>query len=124
MKKYWDVDHERLWTEDELRADYDQRKRNGELEDFYNTFEYYLNCCLTINNGSLEEVAPDWMINQQQRIVAKEIATVDMPYGDVLEVIQKYNWFGNWSTWEINNRPVDIDEITEMVAEELERRNR
>ena len=121
MKKYWDVDHERLWTEDELRADYDQRKRNGELEDFYNTFEYYLNCCLTINNGSLEEVAPDWMINQQQRIVAKEIATVDMPYGDVLEVIQKYNWFGNWSTWEINNRPVDIDELTEMVEQELGR---
>ena len=122
MKKYWDVDHERLWTEDELRADYDQRKRNGELEDFYNTFEYYLNCCLTINNGSLEEVAPDWMINQQQRIVAKEIATVDMPYGDVLEVLQRYNWFGNWSFWEINNRPVDIDEITEMVEEELGRR--
>lgn len=122
MKKYWDVDHERLLTEDELRADYDQRKRNGELEDFYNTFEYYLNCCLTINNGSLEEVAPDWMINQQQRIVAKEIATVDMPYNEVLEVIQRYNWFGNWSFWEINNRPVDIDEITEMVEEELGRR--
>lgn len=122
MKKYWDIDHERLWTEDELRADYDQRKRNGELEDFYDTFEYYLSCCLIINNGSLEEVAPDWMINHQRRIVAKEIATVDMPYNEVLEVLQRHNWFGNWSFWEINNRPVDVDELTEMVAQELERR--
>lgn len=121
--KYYNVDTGEILTEEEIREEFDALKRNGELEDFYeDDFEYYLKNCLVENNGSLQKIAPDWMINQQQRIVAKEIATVDMPYNEVLEVLQRYNWFGTWSFWEINNRPVDIDEITEMVEQELERR--
>lgn len=120
--KYYNVDTGEILTEEEIREEFDALKRNGELEDFYeNDFEYYLKNCLVENNGSLQKIAPDWMINQQQRIVAKEIATVDMPYNEVLEVLQRYNWFGTWSFWEINNRPVDIDEITEMVEQELGR---
>lgn len=123
MSKYYNVDTGEIWTEEEIREEFDALKRNGDLEDFYeDDFEYYLKNCLVENNGSLQKIAPDWMINQQQRIVAKDIATVDMPYNEVLEVLQRYNWFGNWSFWEINNRPVDIDEITEMVEQELGRR--
>ena len=120
MDRYYNVDTGEIWTEEEIREEFNALKRNGELEDFYeDDFEYYLKNCQLENNGSLEKIAPDWMINRLQRQVAEDIATADMPYGDVLEVIQKYNWFGNWSTWEINNRPVDVDELTEMVEEEL-----
>lgn len=123
MDKYYNVDTGEIWTKEEIREEFDALKRNGELEDFYeDDFEYYLKNCLLENNGSLEKIAPDWMINQRQRQVAEDIATADMPYGDVLEVIQKYNWFGNWSEWEINHRPVDVDELTEMVEQELGRR--
>lgn len=122
MDKYYNVDTGEIWTKEEIREEFDALKRNGELEDFYeDDFEYYLNNCLIENNGSLQKIAPDWMINQRQRQVARDISTTDMPYSDVLEVLQKYNWFGNWSFWEINNRAVDIDEITEMVEQELGR---
>ena len=66
-----------------------------------------------------ERVAEPWMIHRLQRSVANDIACEDMPYGKCIEVIQKYNMFGNWSTYEINHRPVDIDEVSEMVEQEL-----
>ena len=87
MDKYYNVDTGEIWTEEEIREEFDALNRNGELEDFYkDDFEYYLKNCLVENNGSLQKIAPDWMINQRQRQVAKDIATTDMPYGDVLEV--------------------------------------
>lgn len=117
--RYLNIETDEIFTEDELRADYEQKKRNGELEEFYDTFEYYLRHCLTENNGSLQPIADDWMIHRLQRKVAEDIACEDMPYGKCIDVIQKYNMFGTWSTWEINNRPVDVDEIREMVEQEL-----
>lgn len=57
MRRYYDVDHDKYYTEDELRKDYAERMRNGELEKFYCTFEYYLESCMTRNNGSLEEIS-------------------------------------------------------------------
>jgi hypothetical protein len=120
MKKYYDVDHDKIWTEEELRKDYGQRKRNGELEDFYDTFEYYLESCMTRNNGSLEPIAPDYEIENRRRWTATKIATnSDMKYEDILNVLRKYNVHGTWSMYEIINRPVDYDELQEMVEEEL-----
>lgn len=120
MKKFWDVDHEKVWTEDELRNDYQSLKATGDIDpEIYDTFEYYLNSCLVENNGSLMPVAEDWMINRLRRDVASDIACDEMPYEKCLEIIQKYNMFGNWSTYEINHRPVDIDSISETIEQEL-----
>lgn len=72
MKKYYDVDHDKLWTEDELRKEYNTLKENGELEDYYETFEYYLNACLD-KNGSLVIINPKWEkgINFVKELTAK-----------------------------------------------------
>ena len=75
LKKYWNVDTEKLLTEDEIRQDYISLKATGDIDpDIYDTFEYYLNSCLLDNNGSLIPVADDWMINRLQRDVASDIA--------------------------------------------------
>lgn len=118
MKKYWDVDQDRIWTEDELRDFYEKLKRSGDLPDFYDDFNYYLEACLD-KNGSLTEIADDWIINRLRRTVASEIACKEMPYDKCLEVICRYNMFGTWSAYEVDHRPVNIDEATEIVGEYL-----
>lgn len=65
------------------------------------------------------KVAPEWMINGLRRRVARDIADVDMPYGACVNALCAMNFFGNWTAWEINNRPVNIDEATEIVGEYL-----
>lgn len=120
MRKFYDLDHDKVYTEEELRTDYEERRRNGELEDFYDTFEYYLEACMTRNNGSLEEIAPDSVIENKRRWTATKIAAnSEMKYEDILNVLQKWNVHGNWTMWEINNRPTDYDELQEMVEQEL-----
>ncbi len=121
MKRYYDVDAERIWTEDEIRRDYEQLVKAGE-EDPEGTFEHYLESCLTRNNGSLEEIGDDYEIERLRRDVASDIACDEMPYGEVLEVLQKLGYFGTWSPWEIVHRPVNLDEVTEIVAEQLSER--
>lgn len=120
MRKFYDIDHDKIYTEDELRTDYETRKRNGELEDFYDTFEYYLECCMTRNNGVLEEIAPDYEIENKRRWTATKIAAQsDMKYENILNVLRKWNVHGTWTMWEINNRPTDYDELQEAVEQEL-----
>lgn len=64
-------------------------------------------------------IADSWMIHRLQRNVANDIACAEMPYEKVLEVIQKWHVFEDWTVYEINNRPVDIDGLSELIAEEL-----
>ena len=72
------------------------------------------------NNGSLEEIAPDFEIENRRRWTATKIAAQsEMEYADILEVLRKYNVHGNWTMYEICNRPVDYDELQEMVEQEL-----
>ena len=119
MNRYHNIENDEVLTEDELREEYKTRKRNGDLEDCYDTFEYWLHCCMTYNNGSLEKIAPDYEINRLRRDVAMEIACEEMPYGEVLDVLQRLNFFGNWTEYELNHRPVDVDELREIVEQEL-----
>lgn len=118
MKRYLCIDNDMIYTEDEIRRDYEQLVKAGE-EDPEGTFEHYLESCLTRNNGSLEEIADDYELERLRRDVASDIACDEMPYGEVLEVLQRLRVFGNWSPWELVNRPVNIDEVTEIVAEQL-----
>lgn len=116
MKRYLCIDNDMIYGEDEIRRDYEQLVKAG-ME--HGTFEYYLECCLTRNNGSLEPIADDYELERLRRDVASDIACDEMPYEKVLEVLQKLDVFGNWSRWELTNRPVNIDEVTEIVAEQL-----
>lgn len=116
MKRYLCIDNDMIYTEDEIRRDYEQLVKAG-ME--HGTFEYYLECCLTRNNGSLEEIADDYEIERLRRDVASDIACDEMPYAEVLEVLQKLGWFDGWTPWEIAHRPIDVDEIAEIVAEQL-----
>lgn len=71
-------------------------------------------------NGSLEEIAPNYEIENRRKWTATKIAAQsEMKYEDILNVLQKYNVHGNWTMYEINNRPTDIDELQEMVEQEL-----
>ena len=119
MNRYRNIENDEVLTEDELRKEYETRKRSGDLEDCYDTFGYWLHCCMTYNNGSLEKIAPDYEINRLRRDVAMEIACEEMPYGEVLDVLQRLNFFGNWTEYELNHRPVDVDELREIVEQEL-----
>lgn len=124
MRKFYDIDHEKKYTEEELLFDYELRKRSGDIDpEIYDTFGYYLNSCLTANNGSLEEIAPDYMIENRRRWTATKIATQsDVKYEDILQILQKWDVHGTWTDWEIANRPVDYDELQELVEEEIERK--
>ncbi len=118
--KYYDVDTEKIWTESELRRDYEERKREREIDsEIYDTFEYYLNSCLLENNGSLERIADDWKIHGLQKSVANDIACKEIPYEKALAIIQKWKIFETWSNYEINNRPVNVDALRESIEQEL-----
>ena len=117
MKKFRDNETNEVVTIDDLVKEFADLKANNQTES--TSFEEYVINCMDYNNGTLEEIAQDWAINRMQRSVSNEIACAEIPYEKALEVIQKYNMFGNWTTYEINNRPVDVDEIRELVEQEL-----
>ena len=123
MKKFWDIDHEKVLTEDELRQDYESLKRTGDIDpEIYSTFEYYLESCMIHNNGSLQPVADDWKINRVRKAVAWDIvAATELKYEDVINILVNKNIFDEWSEYELDHRPVDVDSLTEMVETELER---
>ena len=122
MKRYYDIDHDKYYTEDELRQDYETRKRNGEIDPvIYDKFEYYLNACLVENNGNLQKIASEWDIENKRRWTALKIARQSSySYEQILPVLQEMDVHGNWTEEEILIRPVNIDELQEIVEERLE----
>ena len=118
MMKYWDVDLEKIWTEDELLLQYKHQKADGEIPHITD-FADFIRHCMVENNGSLEKIADDWAINMVRKAVASDIACDEMPYNKCLEVLQKKNAFGNWTAYELDHRPIDPDVYAEMVAMEL-----
>lgn len=124
MRKFYDIDHEKVLTEDELRKDYESLKATGDIDsEIYSTFEYYLESCMIHNNGSLQPVADDWKINRVRKAVAWDIvAATELKYEDVINILVDKDIFGNWSSYELDHRPVDVDSLTEIVEMELEGR--
>lgn len=122
MKKYYDADRDRIWTEDELRAEHKRLLAEdfSEIEkDIYSSFNYWLNA-VTDKNGSLSEIAPESEIENKRKWTATKIAVqTDIDYEDVLKVLRKWNVHGTETMWEIVNRPVDIEELAECVEREL-----
>ena len=122
MRKFYDLEHDRVWTEDELQKEHKRllaEDFTDEEKEIYSEFNYWLQCC-TGKNGSLDEIAPEYEIDNKRKWTATKIATqTDLDYEEILEVLRKWNVHGNWTKWEINHRLVDIEELAELVAEEL-----
>ena len=116
----WVDDNGRVWTEQELRADYEKIKADTDDEFFPETFERYVELAHVRNNGVLEEVAPDEEIENKRRWTAVKLsAMTGYFYDDILNVLRRLDVHGNWTRSEIANRPVDLDELTEIIQEEL-----
>ena len=110
MKKYHDIETNEILTTTDLEAEFIRLKAEHETEA--ENFADYLSNCL---EGTLEEIAPDYMIDNLRRNVAKTIATRETSYEEILEKLNNYGFFGNWTIWEINHRPVDVDEIEDII---------
>lgn len=116
MRKFKD-ETEKIYTENELRKEFEDLKRNGETDA--ENFGQYLNNCLG-KNGSLEEIAPDYEIENKRKWTAVKIAAQsDIEYEKILEILRKWNVHGTQTMYEIYNRPVDIDELQECIEQEL-----
>lgn len=63
----------------------------------------------------------DYAVERKRRETAEVVANkTGYAYSDVLYVLQKLGVHGNWTPEELRNRPVDYDELAEIVAEEIE----
>ena len=113
MRKYYDTESNEIYTEDQLSAFWFQSERLDNPD-----FDKWL-AKATGKNGTLELIAPDYEIENLRRWAAKEIArNSDIPYDDILECLRENNVFGTRTMYEINNRPVDLDELQEIIEEQ------
>ena len=63
--------------------------------------------------------AEKWMIKRMQKSVAMDISSKDLPYEKALEILEKHEYFSDWTIYEMNNRPIDLDEIEEACLMEI-----
>lgn len=121
MRKFYNVDRDEVITEDELLKSYEELKRSGDIDPvIYDTFEYYLEACMTRNNGSLDLIAPDGEIEAKRCRTAERVADMTgYKFADVLEVFQRLGVHSTWTVEALRYRPVDYDELAEIVSEEL-----
>lgn len=71
--------------------------------------------------SNIEKIASDSDIRYKRKWTAIKIAAkTDIPYDEVYEIITEMGVHSNWTDWEIKNRPVDIDELVEIVEEFVE----
>lgn len=68
--------------------------------------------------GYLEYLA--WRRRDLRNTVAEDLARIlGYNYSAVLRILEQWDAFGNWTLWETNHRPVNLEEIAELVQEEL-----
>lgn len=116
VKKYYDTESEEVFTEDQIYAFWVQ----SEKLDFPD-FEKWLKE-VTGPNGTLKEMPSDWELENKRRWTAVKVAAnTGYDYLKVLEILREINAHGNWTAEEIASRPVDIEEMSEIVSEEMER---
>ena len=120
MRRFYNGENGRIYTEQELRDSFKELRRMGETEQ--ESFEYYLSCCLD-KNGSLTEVAEDFEFKMAQRELAWEVAMrTEYSYPDVIALFKELGVRGTWTAWELKHRPTDWKELMDIVDEEMERK--
>ena len=61
-----------------------------------------------------------WRRRDLRSTVAGDISRIlGYDYAAVLRLLEQWDAFGNWTLWETNHRPVNLEEIAELVQEEL-----
>lgn len=58
--------------------------------------------------------------NKRKWTTAKIAAKTNVPYEEVLKILRILGVHSNWTDWELENRPEDINELTEIVEEYIE----
>lgn len=111
MKRYYDTENEEVYTEDQLYAFWVQDSQFD-----YPNFKKWLEEA-SGKNGTLEKIADDWKVNTLRKSVANDISCKEMPYDKVIEAMNKMELFNKWTDYEVNNRPIDVDGIADMIAE-------
>lgn len=60
MKKYYNTETDGVWTLLQLREEHNRQLMESEIDpEIYADFNYWLNSCLTVNNGSLIEISEE-----------------------------------------------------------------
>lgn len=63
----------------------------------------------------------DYRRREMRITVAQDLSKMlGYDFNTVLRLLECHKVFGNWSLWELNHRPVCIEELAELVAEEVE----
>lgn len=63
----------------------------------------------------------DYRRREMRITVAQDLSKMlGYDFNTVLKLLEFHKVFGNWSLWELNHRPVNIEELAELVAEEVE----
>lgn len=57
--------------------------------------------------------------NTLRRKVARDIQDRYISFEQAMDVLNRWDVFGNWDNWELFNRPVDTDSLYEAVYIEL-----
>ena len=107
MAKYWDNDKNVTYTEEDIQRLWNQHNLETGSQI---PFQEWLR-----QNINIEKCADEWKINSLRKNVAKDIATNDLPYETVLNWMTKHGIFENWTDYEIDHRPIDVDEIAEII---------
>ena len=54
-----------------------------------------------------------------RKAVANDISDAELPYNLILKAMDEMNYFSDWTVWERDNRPVDLDTVYEYVYDYL-----
>ena len=101
----------------DLEREYKQLKAAGqtEAEDFS---DYVINC--REKNGSIDLIASDDAIKEKREDSARRVADMTgYNYHDVIKLFNELGIHSTWTSYELYHRPVDYDELAEMVSEEF-----
>lgn len=68
--------------------------------------------------GYLEYLA--WRKRDLRSTVAGDLSRIlGYNYAAVLQLLETWGAFDNWTLWETNHRPVNLEELAELVQEAL-----
>ena len=113
MKRYYDYESEEIYDENQLYAFWLQSEKLDHPD--YNKWL----ADATGANGTLEEIAPESEIERLRKWAANEMATQsNLSYETILEWLRENNVYETWSMYDINHRPVNTDELLEIIEEE------
>lgn len=67
--------------------------------------------------------AERWKIDRMRRLVAEQVERDlwddGIDFSKAMEIMDKFDMFGDWTDYEIDNRSVDIMEIEERIYQEV-----